>query len=522
MKITNTLSKGSRALALVAALVVAFAGCASQQKKPATNQPAEPSKAPAQASTAGGTATGSGWETATLYLPTGMKETSAVMLTKSSPMEVTLGQPFEYVLTATNLTGEKLTGVAVSDTLPQGLEIMDANPKAANAGGKPTWNIGEMAPGSSKEIRVKAVATAKGSHRFCAEIVYNQLACVTVNVVEPALKLQKTMTPAVLTCDPIEVNLTVTNGGTGTARNVVVRDTLPAGMTTADGQQAFSATVGNLAAGESKTLRYTAKVSKTGEFVNNAVATADGGLEAKASAKTMATKPALSITKTGPDKVVAGRNVTYKIEVKNTGNGDARDAYIEDTLPAGCAYVSSTPAGQAAGGTVRWALGTLKAGEGRSAEVTVKCDAYGMIENTARAGAYCADAVAATAKTSVLGVPGLLLEVIDNEDPIEVGKNVTYIIRVTNQGRVRITNVVVNCTLDGNMEFVSAEGQTAAAKTGATPTFAPMAVLEPKAMAEWRVTVKATKEAQAAFKVTMVSTEITRGHEEFEGTNFYK
>ena len=57
---------------------------------------------------------------------------------------------------------------------------------------------------------------------------------------------------------------------------------------------------------------------------------------------------------------------------------------------------------------------------------------YAAEKNTAAAKGVCAEA-AASCETKVEGIPAILLEVIDLEDPIEVGAQTTYEIKVTNQ-----------------------------------------------------------------------------------------
>ncbi len=262
--------------------------------------------------------------------------------------------------------------------------------------------------------------------------------------------------------------------------------------------------------------------SRTGEFTCKAVATADGDLMSEASATTMVTKPELAITKTGVDRTYAGKTITYEIMVKNTGNGVANDTIVSDMMPAGTTYVSSSPAGTVAGDTVNWNLGSLAAGAERMIKLTVRANRISKITNNVRAIAYCADEVRAQHTTDVRGIPGILMEVIDVEDPIAVGDSVVYVIRVTNQGSAPDTNIKIVCELEDSAAFVSADGATAGSHANGTVTFAPLASLAAGAEATWRVTVKAVAEADFRFKVIRTTDNTTRPVEETESTNFYK
>ncbi|MEE9393202.1 MAG: CARDB domain-containing protein [Planctomycetota bacterium] len=459
----------------------------------------------------------------TLYIPSGSRNTSTVMLEKRAPIEVMLGVPFEYTIAVGNLTSEKLEDVAVMDRVPNGLTIQDSTPPfQRSADGKYSWVLGDVAAGSSQEIRVRAVANSLGEHKYCAEVSYNQLACCTTKVVEPNITLTKNITPADgLVCDPYSCVITVTNTGTGPARGVVVRDNLPAGLTSDDGRNNLSWDVGTLNAGETREIRFNLKANATGQYTNSAEATADGGLTSSASASMTARNCELSITKSGPDKIFGGQQATYEISVTNSGNADARDCVVEDMLPANSTFVSASDGGQNVGGSVRWNVGVLRAGESRNFSVSVRAGSIGTMRNVARVSSYCCPPAQAEAVTEVRGIPAVLLEVIDLEDPIPVGSEVTYKIRVTNQGSAQDTNIIITVNLEDTSAFVTGGGATNHSVSGSTITFAPLPSLAPGGVAEWTVRVKAVSAGDVRFAVQMDTDELSRPVNETEATNFY-
>ena len=108
------------------------------------------------------------------------------------------------------------------------------------------------------------------------------------------------------------------------------------------------------------------------------------------------TEPALTITKTVDDsRVTVGDAVTYTIRVKNTGDADAENVVITDTLPAGVTYVSITGSGDydADTRTVTWEIGTLAEDNEASVTVTVTADTTGTLTNVAAAVAEGVDEV---------------------------------------------------------------------------------------------------------------------------------
>ncbi len=229
--------------------------------------------------------------------------------------------------------------------------------------------------------------------------------------------------------------------------------------------------------------------------------------------------PAVSITKECPSLRYVGRNAEFTITVSNTGTGDAQNVVVTDMIPAGISYISSDNGGSRQGNNIVWRIGTLPAG--KSAVLTSKfaCNTIGDFSNTAKV-TYCAEDEA-TCDISVKGIPAILIECVDNPDPIEVGKNVTYTITVTNQGTAVGTNIKLDCTLPAQEEFVSADGPTRGTGSGKSVTFEPLPSLAPKATATFRVTVKGTDVGDVRFRVEMTSDQLTSKVMETESTNIY-
>lgn len=118
-------------------------------------------------------------------------------------------------------------------------------------------------------------------------------------------------------------------------------------------------------------------------------------------------------------------------------------------------------------------------------------------------------------------IPAILLEVVDLKDPVEVGKEVTYVIKVTNQGTTAGTNIRIVCTLPTCQSFVSGDGATTVQAQGDIVTMAKLPTLEPKAVVLWRVLSKATQAADARIKVALNSDQIPRSVIHHEATQQY-
>lgn len=457
--------------------------------------------------------------------PTGDRRTSAILVEKFFPTVVNAGAPFEYTIRVTNLTTMDLDNVRVWDNVPNNFELESSDPEADDtAGGNLMWNLGSLTDGESKTITVRGSAPTEGSIDACAKVEYDTSLCNEILVVQPALDLAVAITPEALVCEPIQITYTVCNRGTGDAMNVVVTETLPDGLTTAEGAREVRFTVARLPAGECADFTVSARAEAVGTYSVAGDAQADGDLSASAGAKqAVVRQPVLEINVECPGRILAGRGVPevpITITVSNTGDAASPNTVVEAPVPTGAIFGRASDGGTNAGGTIRWSLGTLAAGATRSVSFVVQPDARGDVNASARVVGDCANAATDECGVEVLGVPAVLLEVIDLDDPILVGENVTYQIVVTNQGSAMDRNISIVCNLEAAAEFVSASGRYEV--NGQTITFTPVPVLNPQERVTFEVTVKAIAAGDIRFGVTMNTDELDRPVQETEATNFYE
>ena len=452
-------------------------------------------------------------------------ECGLILLEKAMPEEVELNTPFNYSIKVTNLTDMTLTEVFISEDLPENFEFTNANPQAQeDMENRLVWTVDALAPRASERITVTGMALdAKCLEHYTTVVTSQFPACATVKVVQPRLELLKDAPPEVLLCDAIPVEFVVANAGTGSARDVKIVDILPTGLQTADGESELVLDAGTLTAGQSRKLAAKLWATKPGKYATRAVATSTTGQEAEApSVTTVVVQPLLTIEKAGPERHYLGDQLTYAITVANKGDAPARNTVVEDTLPAAIAGVKATTGAKLVGSKLTWQLGTIAPKTSQKVRIAYTPTKAGTLTSTATATAYCADAVEASVETIVAAIPAIMLEVIDVEDPVEIGKNTTYVITVTNQGSAPSTNISVVCTLEENVQFVSSTGPTVGSMEDGKLIFDSLSRLGPKATATWRVVVIAIEPGDVRFKVTMNTDELTRPVEETEATRLFR
>jgi uncharacterized repeat protein (TIGR01451 family) len=160
--------------------------------------------------------------------------------------------------------------------------------------------------------------------------------------------------------------------------------------------------------------------------------------------------------------------------------------------------------------------------------VRLNADRIGEVSGRIRAEAYCAQPQVQEFTTRVVGIPALLLEVIDERDPVRIGDDTVYTIRVENQGSAEATNIKILGVLPNGQEFVSARGADNGTSNrtdfsgNQAVDFAPLARLAPKATAEWTIRVKAVTPGDVRFGVRMTADQLDSPVEETESTNLVR
>jgi len=186
----------------------------------------------------------------------------------------------------------------------------------------------------------------------------------------------------------------------------------------------------------------------------------------------------LRVEKTdSPDPIIEGQVLTYTVVVENPGNADATDVVLTDDLPANTRFVSVSttpgdcdttldPADPSTGpGTddVTCELGDIAAGGSATVTIRVRptrAAVGGTITNTARATTTTPGVGTASDSATTRVLPNIVIDKLDDRDPVRVGSNVLYTLRVTNEGTATIEKgklVVLDELPIGDVRLVSVD-----------------------------------------------------------------
>ena len=362
------------------------------------------------------------------------------------------GDKVDYTVTVTNDGMGDANNVVIVDRLGEGLTFVSASDNGVWDPVKRTvtWIV-DLAKGESKVFSVIAIVSGYGNVTNSL-VVGNKTAGVNVTV--PEIIPDKTANISNPNFgDNVNYTVTVTNDGIGDANNVVVKDILGEGLTFVDatGNYTFDEAtrtvtwIVDLAKGESRTFYVNAIVSGYGNVTNSLVV---GNKTTGVNVTVPEIIPDKTANITNPN---FGDKVDYTVTVTNDGMGDANNVVIVDRLGEGLTFVSASDNGvwDPVKRTVTWIVDLAK-GESKVFSVIAIVSGYGNVTNSLVVGNK-------TISVNVT-VPEIIPDkTVGIENP-NFGDNVTYTVKVTNDGIGDANNVVVKDILGEGLTFVDATG----------------------------------------------------------------
>ncbi len=451
-----------------------------------------------------------------------------------------VNQALVYELVVRNVGTGAVANVRVEDELPAKCQFLASTPVAETAGDRLAWSLGALESGAEKRISVTVKPLEEGDIRSRAVVSFTTAVEARVRVTRPKITLAMTGPETTRVGEKVPFQIKLTNTGTGTAGKILLQAKFSDGLTHVQGQ-VIEAELANLPAGQSKTMSLEVVAAKSGAQLCSITAVADGSQTEVAKASVNLVEPMLLIKQVGPSRCLVRSEPTYTIELSNPGTASTDPVQLWAALPPGIEFLTATDGGAFldANRAVGWRLPGLAAGTTKTVTLKVRAVAptEGAVRTVAQAVAATGDIATVESRTPAAkglearaetlvradGVPALRFEVSDLEDPIEVGKEATYEIRVVNQGTGACTNVQIVAELAETTTVVGAPtGPTAGKVVGQQITFEPIPQLGVKAEAVYRVRVKGSAPGDYRFRVKLVSSETRQATTKEENTRFYK
>jgi uncharacterized repeat protein (TIGR01451 family) len=329
----------------------------------------------------------------------------SLTLKKEGPEKLVVGDVVTYKITVTNNGRVTVRDIEVKEYLNKGLVYEDRELSRGTVDGRlmsnidpktgeRTWTIPTLAPGQTKviEYRVKArdagrigstvLVKATDVLKEAGHDVEVQTANLQVLAEGPAAEKGTVGQPA-------GYHVVVENKGSADLKNVVVKCVFPPDMhptKATNSGQLFKDHVQwifrEMKSGESKELNISLTTSTPGSRTVQFTAKADRAPEQRASTKTtFAGVAALSWDTDVPGTIAAGKTMTYRVTVANTGSADAKGTKLQVDLPDNVDLIGTTPdAGKGVGQNAKMVIFpayTIPAGKKTTYKIDVKARAAG-------------------------------------------------------------------------------------------------------------------------------------------------
>ncbi|MBS0028708.1 gliding motility-associated C-terminal domain-containing protein [Chitinophaga sp. 22321] len=420
---------------------------------------------------------------------------SALQLAKSAPDTLAAGSAITYTVVITNNGPSNAKQVTISDVVPGSVKNVTwtavSNGEAAVTGGAGSGNNisftgdieagtgnsilltieGTIDPAFTGDINNTATATITGQPPFTS----NDAVTHVVNT--PGVSISKSGPAQSPAGADISWIITVTNNGPSDAIGIVVKDTIPngvtnvswttvnngAGLVTAGGTGSGNtiSVTGNVPAGAGNTIQVMVTGNVLSSYsgaplVNRAVAVVPGQpVTSDTVSTTITNNPGLQVVKTGPGAISAGEKVTYTITITNNGPSDAVNVAIADVLDPALLSPHWTAATTGAGTSMNNTedtvnintTGNIPAGPGHSIVITLtgvlNPDFTGtQLVNTASATPPGLPGVSSTVTSTVTRKADLQIIKSGPANAI-AGEQVTYNITITNRGPSNVKGVEI-------------------------------------------------------------------------------
>jgi uncharacterized repeat protein (TIGR01451 family) len=446
----------------------------------------------------------------------------SIHVEKIGPSAINVGQPLHYDIVVKNVGPVPLFQVRVEESIPAGARFVRAEPQPDFGDQKLIWNLGHLDAGGERRFHVELQPMSEMDLQAGATVSFATTAWLRTRVTRPRLTIIKTGPETALVGDPVVFQIQITNTGTGPATSVVLHDELPPGLVHEQGS-AIEGELGTLAPGETRTVTLPTRAVQPGRHLNQATVTAEGGIRETAQAAVTVTQPALQVRKSGPQRRFVHREVEFDLEVFNPGSGPATNVVVIDTLPEGLDFVSATNGGSydPASRRITWTLPSLPAGQRQGLSLQLMARKVGDWVNRLTATADRGLQAQAESRLLVEGVPALMLEVVDLDDPVELNNITTYEIRVVNQGSSACTGVQIHALVPSELAPYDAEGPSPHRIQGQVVRFDPLPHLAARADALFRVKVRAVRPGDVRFKVQLFCEQLQGPVHEEESTRLY-
>ena len=435
---------------------------------------------------------------------------------------INVGQKCRCDLVVKNASSVPAKSVEITAFFPNTIRLASTKPAPVQATNHLVWTFPALAAGEEKTIEIIMIPSRRGEIATTANVRFTGTSSAAFQVEEPMLKVAMKGPQEVMVGDPASQVVTISNPGTGIAENVTLEVHLPKGLEHIRGERLLME-VGSLNPGETRSVRLSLAAVSGGTHTVKVEVKGGAALSQTAASQVNVIAPSLKVAVDGPGLRYLGRNASYTISVSNDGQVATNNVRVSHKVADGFGFVSADRGGKfdPATGTVNWFVGRLEANQQTQLKVRLTAKKLGNFQQFVQASSEHGAQAQAKAKTVIDGSASLILEIVDLDDPVEVGAETAYEIRVRNSGTKAAQNVGLSCELPNGVALISAKGTVKHIAEGGMIIFKALPILAPGKTALFRVHVRGSQPGNKRFRTRLTSDSVQEPLVVEELTKFY-
>lgn len=449
-------------------------------------------------------------------------QTPSVSIEWVKRSEINVGQECRCDLVIKNPGAVPVQQMVIEAHFPSSVRLVKAAPQPSHTQGHLGWDVDELKPGEERTIEVTMIPLQRGAIATRANVRFSGTAHGAFSVSEPLLAVNIEGPSKVLIGEAASHTVTVSNPGTGIATNVQLEARIPAGLEHARGERLMME-LGSLNPGESRSVRLALAATKGGSHQIDVQARADSGLSRTAASGVQVVAPSLTAEIAGPGLRYLGRQGTFTLTVANDGAAATDNVRLMHKIPEGFDFVSADRGAQFDPATrlLTWFVGRLDQNQKLDMKVTLTAKTMGEFKHLVRATSEHGSLSDAELTTAVEGASSLAVELVDLDDPVEVGTEAIYEVRVKNTGTAAARNVALACELEPGMKLIAAHGPAQHVAENGVIVYQAISELQAGQTSVFRVHVAAEKAGNMRFRTRLTSESVEQPLTNEELTKFY-
>ncbi len=428
---------------------------------------------------------------------------------KKAQPQAEVGEVFVYEIIVQNIGQVTADKVVVEERIPNNCKMERSAPTATlSSDSILRWEVGEMAPGTNKTIKVEVLPLKAGPVGSVATVRFASMVSTKTIVTAPTLSLTIQSPKEAAVGEPVPVKFTLKNTGAGIARKVMLRTILKEGLSHPAGPDVSLEDL-TLKPNETKELTLVVTPTSPGVYTPTVMVTASGVEQEDKSFKLNIIPAYLTLTRQGHAQRFVKRDAASTTRVTNNSSQPMKNVQVTEELPDGLEPVLAqleNASWNSKSRLVTWNIPAIGPREFIDIKMTVVSNREGTFQSRMAAVDALNRRAELDTQLEVKGFAALALDFQGDGNAVAaVGEQVSMQVTVRNKGSATAKGVQAVFEVPSQMTFVTAKGPSKFTQHGKFVTFAELPELNPEGLQTYDIVLIAAEEGSSKVAFELMS-----------------